>query len=67
MEKFLKVFNIKWNDNEYVNEWFEVGPYVDETECDVEEQISQQEDDCNESEDRDDLEIISYEYEFVLE
>jgi hypothetical protein len=67
MEKVLRVFNIKWNDPTYINEWFEIGPYDDEDDCDVQGQIEQQEDDCNESEDRDDLKIISYEYEFVSE
>jgi hypothetical protein len=67
LEKVLRVFNIKWNDPTYINEWFEIGPYDDEDDCDVQGEIEQQEDDCNESEDRDDLKIISYEYEFVSE
>ena len=71
MTKYLKVFNVKWNDAEYVNEWFEIGPYDNDEEIDiegeVESQVEQQEDDCNETEERDDLKIISYEYEFVLE
>jgi hypothetical protein len=65
MEKDLRVFNIKWNDPTYINEWFEVGPFDDDNDVDIEEQITQQEDDCNESEDRDDLKIISYEYDLV--
>ena len=65
MEKYLRVYDIKWNDPTYVNEWFEVGPFDDEEDCDVEEQLQQQDDDCNESENRTDLRIISYEYEFV--
>ena len=68
MEKILRVYDIKWNDPTYVNEWFEVGPYdmgeID-IEGEVESQLEQQDDDCNESENRTDLKIISYEYEFV--
>ncbi len=70
MEKYLKVYDVKWNDSTYVNEWFEVGPYdMDEIdiEGEVESQLEQQDADCNESENRTDLKIISYEYEFVSE
>ncbi len=70
MEKILRVYDIKWNDPTYVNEWFEVGPYdMDEIdiEGEVESQLEQQDADCNESENRTDLKIISYEYEFVSE
>jgi hypothetical protein len=68
MEKYLRVYDIKWNDPTYVNEWFEVGPYdMDEIdiEGEVESQLEQQDADCNETENRTDLRIISYEYEFV--
>ena len=68
MEKILRVYDIKWNDPTYVNEWFEVGPYdmgeID-IEGEVESQLEQQDADCNESENRNDLRIISYEYQFV--
>jgi hypothetical protein len=68
MEKYLRVYDVKWNDPTYVNEWFEVGPYdMDEIdiEGEVESQLEQQDEDCNETENRTDLRIISYEYEFV--
>ena len=68
VSRILRVYDIKWNDPTYVNEWFEVGPYdmgeID-IEGEVESQLEQQDDDCNESENRTDLKIISYEYEFV--
>ena len=71
MGKYLKIYDVKWNDPTYVNEWFEVGPYDDDEEIDiegeVESQLDQQDADCNESQNRTDLRIISYEYEFVLE
>ena len=71
MGKYLKIYDVKWNDPTYVNEWFEVGPYDDDEDIDiegeVESQLDQQDADCNESQNRTDLRIISYEYEFVLE
>jgi len=68
MEKYLRVYDVKWNDSTYVNEWFEVGPYdMDEIdiEGEVESQLEQQDADCNETENRTDLRIISYEFIFV--
>lgn len=71
MGKYLKIYDVKWNDPTYVNEWFEVGPYDDDEDIDiegeVESQLDQQDADCNESQNRTDLRIISYEYEFVSE
>ena len=69
MGKYLKIYDVKWNDPTYVNEWFEVGPYDDDEDIDIEgeieSQLEQQDADCNELENRTDLRIISYEYEFV--
>ena len=64
----ITIYNIKWNDTDYVNDWFEVyGDYESENSIDIESLVEQQIDDCNEDEDRDDLVITHYESKIELE
>jgi len=64
----ITIYNIKWNDTDYVNDWFEVyGDYESENSIDIESLVEQQIDDCNEDEDRDDLVITHYESKIELD
>ena len=55
------VYDIKWNDPNYINDWFEVSGYEDEN-IDIESLLDEQEVDCNQYEKRIDLRILKYEY-----
>jgi hypothetical protein len=55
------VYDIKWNDPNYINDWFEVSGYDDEN-IDIESLLDEQEVDCNQYEKRIDLRILKYEY-----
>ena len=69
MSKSYKVtfYDIKWNDKNYINDWFEVyGDYESEQSIDIESLLEQQDEDCNESENRDDLRITHYEHKIEL-
>lgn len=61
----VTVFDIKWNDENYINDWFEIDGYENEN-IDIDAILDQQEIDCNEDEDRDDLRIKTYEYKIEL-
>lgn len=62
----ITVYDIKWNDENYINDWFEISGYENEN-IDIDSIIEQQEQDCNEDEDRDDLQITHYEYKIELD
>jgi hypothetical protein len=55
------VYDIKWNDPNYINEWFEVAGYEDEN-IDIETIVDEQEVDCNQYLNRIDLSILTYKY-----
>ena len=59
------VYDIKWNDENYQNNWFEIEGYENEN-IDIESILDQQEQDCNEDENRDELCIKTYEYKIEL-
>jgi hypothetical protein len=61
----VKIYNIKWNDTNYVNDWFEIDGYENQN-IDIDSILQQQEEDCNEDEDRDDLVITHYEHKIEL-
>ena len=67
MNKTYKVvvYDIKWNDKNYKNDWFEIDGYENEN-IDIDAILDQQEQDCNEDEDRDDLRIKTYEHKIEL-
>ena len=64
----ITIYDLKWNDTDYQNDGFELcGDYESEEEIGIEAILDQHEDDCNEDEDRDDLEITHYEHKIELD
>jgi hypothetical protein len=64
----ITVYDVKWNDTNYVNDWFEVyGDFENEESIDIESLLDEQDADCNEIEGRDDLRITNFEYTIELE
>ena len=61
----VTIYDIKWNDESYINDWFEIDGYESEN-IDIESILDQHEEDCNEDEDRDDLRIKTYEHKIEL-
>lgn len=68
MKKGYKVvvYDIKWNDESYKNDWFEVSGYENKN-IDIDAILDQHEEDCNEDEGRDDLCIKTYEHKIKIE
>ena len=58
----IRIYDIRWNDKKYKNDWFEIfGEYESANQIDIETILELHEEDCNEDEDRDDLVITHYE------
>ena len=58
----ITVYDVKWNDTNYVNDWFEVyGDFENEESIDIESLLDEQDADCNEIEGRSDLRITNFE------
>jgi len=64
----ITVYDVKWNDTNYVNDWFEVyGDFENEESIDIESLLDEQDADCNEIEGRSDLRITNFEYTIEFE
>ena len=58
----IKFYDVKWNDKNYHNDWFEVDGFDIDEHIDIDSLLDEQDKDCNESEGRTDLAITHYEY-----